>query len=131
MQVIIVVAFGGSAALLGASVCLAQTFDVYCAFVPWLITGLWYNYVWMRNEPADTAKYLKFNCPKAEKLFAKVRCCGTSTDTTNNSVCLQSRIPISHLYEYYIDADVEFKGDVLVRIFVPGGSTLQYRSIQH
>jgi cyclopropane fatty-acyl-phospholipid synthase-like methyltransferase len=93
--VIIVVAFGGSAALLGASVCLAQTFDVYCALVPWLITGLWYNYVWMKNEPADTAKYLKFNCPKAEKLFAK------------------SRIPISHLYEYYIDADVEFKGDVL------------------
>eukprot|EP01047_Picozoa_sp_COSAG01_P048131 COSAG01_NODE_4661_length_4842_cov_1.920093_1_plen_125_part_00 len=86
VQVIIVVAFGGSAALLGASVCLAQTFDVYCALVPWLITGLWYNYVWMRNEPADTAKYLKFNCPKAEKLFAKVRCCGTSTDTTNNSV---------------------------------------------
>jgi len=94
-MVIMGVAFGGGAALIGSSVYLAREYELYFAVVPWLVVALWYNLIWMANEPADTAKFVKFNDAKVEKMYAKCR------------------IPISHLYEYYIDGDLEFKGDVL------------------
>ena len=103
-QVIMGVAFGGGAALIGSSVYLAREYELYFAVVPWLVVALWYNLIWMANEPADTAKFVKFNDAKVEKMYAKCR------------------IPISHLYEYYIDGDLEFKGDVLVSRAAPIGA---------
>ena len=67
-----VVAFGGLAMLIGSSVYLAQVYEIYFAIVPTFVVALWYNLVWMRSQPADTAKYIKFNCPKAEKAYASV-----------------------------------------------------------
>jgi len=88
-------AFGGSAVLVTTSVLLAQNYEMYFGAIPTLLVVLWYNLVWMAPQPCDATPYLKFNNPSVEKKYAK------------------NRIPISHLYEYYIDGDVEFKGDVL------------------
>jgi hypothetical protein len=62
----------------------------------------WYQFVWMGSDPVATSavsngehKYLTFHEPSLAKKY-----------TAN-------RIPISHLYEYYIDGALEFKGDVL------------------
>jgi hypothetical protein len=112
-------AFGGSAVLVTTSVLLAQNYEMYFGAIPTLLVVLWYNLVWMAPQPCDATPYLKFNNPSVEKKYAKVPPPSDRRSLPKScpdlSLELQNRIPISHLYEYYIDGDVEFKGDVLVR----------------
>jgi len=93
--VIMYISFGGGAALISISVWLCQNFGWPYVPVPTLLIMLWYNLIWMAPEPGNTAKYIEFKNPKLEKRYAA------------------NKIPISTLYEVYVDGDVAFKGDVL------------------
>ena len=96
----------------------------------------WYQFVWMGSDPVATSavsngehKYLTFHepslakkcAPAAEPCASQQKASGSDchmhgragTDGALRGRYTANRIPISHLYEYYIDGALEFKGDVL------------------
>lgn len=59
---------------------------------------LWYNFIWMRAQPANTTKYITFNDAGMAKAYSN------------------ARIPMSTLYDAYIQGKVDFVGDVWVTL---------------
>jgi hypothetical protein len=133
-QQIMYCAFGGLAALISSGWYITTTFGGIYAPVPALLVAIWYNFIYLKPVPGDTAKYITFHADYLEKKYAKVRAaepdhrsrplrCTLCAPRTHGATCphpttlaaAQNKIPISVLYETYVDGDLEFKGDVLVR----------------
>lgn len=64
----------------------------YVPVIP-ILQYLWFNYVYMRAQPAPTSKYLTFNDASLRKQFGS------------------ARIPMSTLVDAYISGKVDFNGD--------------------
>lgn len=89
---------GGIVLNIAVLITVALTVGVMYIPVFPLIQYLWYNFVWMRAQPAQTSKYLTFNSASLAKRYSN------------------ARIPMSFLYDHYIAGDIDFKGDVWVTL---------------
>lgn len=72
-QQIMYLAFGGGAFLIASAWYLTVTFGGLYAPIPSLVFAIWYNFVYLRPVPGDTAKYINFLSPSLEKLYGTVR----------------------------------------------------------
>lgn len=66
-------AFGGLAALIVSGWWITVSFGAIFAPVPLLLVAIWYNFIYMRPVPGDTAKYITFHDAALEKKYGKVR----------------------------------------------------------
>eukprot|EP01043_Picozoa_sp_COSAG02_P073385 COSAG02_NODE_14239_length_1294_cov_2.695397_1_plen_262_part_00 len=119
-QQIMYCAFGGLAAMILSGWWITANFGGIYAPVPLLLVAIWYNFIYLKPVPGDTAKYITFHDTGLEKKYGKVRPArvpGALACSASPLILLasQNKIPISVLYETYVDGDLEFKGDVLVR----------------
>ena len=72
-QQIMYCAFGGLAALIGSGWWITVSFGGIYAPVPLLLVAIWYNFIYIRPVPGDTAKYITFHDAALEKKYGKVR----------------------------------------------------------
>lgn len=77
-----------------APILLFKYFGIVYVPIPLILTYLWFNFIYMRREPAPTSKYLTFNDPALKARYS------------------DARIPMSTLVDAYINAQVDFNGDV-------------------
>lgn len=73
VQQIMYCAFGGLAALILSGWYITVTFGGIYAPVPLLLVAIWYNFIYMRPVPGDTAKYITFHDAALERKYGQVR----------------------------------------------------------
>lgn len=93
-MMLVIVLIGAGLANIFAPFVLAYYFGLKFAPIPFVASYIWYNYVYMRRQPANTTKYLTFK------------------DAALKSAYSNARIPMSTLVDAYINGKIDFNGDV-------------------